>query len=98
MPSQVHSLPTPPGLDGDPHAFEMARIWAAHGSQVVVLSVDANMDPAGWGLMLVDLGRHAARAYAQTRRYGERDAFTRILEGFQLELANPTDLGRGSCQ
>ena len=46
-----------------------------------------------WGLLLVDIARHAARAYARESDYSEEEALGRILEMFEAELERPTDLG-----
>ena len=50
-------------------------------------------EPDMWGLLLVDLARHAARAYARESDYTEEDALNRILEMFQAEIERPTDTG-----
>ena len=50
-------------------------------------------EPDMWGLLLVDLARHAARAYARESEYTEEDALSRILEMFQAEIERPTDTG-----
>lgn len=96
MPDRPHALEVPPGLDGDPNAHELARIWAAHGKQLVRLNLNLGMDPAGYGLLLVDLARHIARAYAQSGRYSEAAALRRILDGVNMELTRPTDRGSGT--
>jgi len=46
-----------------------------------------------WGLLLVDIARHAARAYARESDYSEEEALERILEMFGAELERPTDVG-----
>jgi hypothetical protein len=46
-----------------------------------------------WGLLLVDIARHAARAYARESDYTEDEALTRIIEMFEAEIARPTDMG-----
>jgi hypothetical protein len=46
-----------------------------------------------WGLMLVDIARHAARAYAREGAYTEEEALGRIVEMFEAEIARPTDMG-----
>jgi hypothetical protein len=56
------SLPVPAQVSDAAQKMEMARIWVADGKQVVTLSPNAWSDPACWGLMLVDLARHVARA------------------------------------
>jgi len=50
-------------------------------------------EPDMWGLLLVDLARHAARAYARESNYTEDEALERIVDMFEAELARPTDLG-----
>ena len=44
-------------------------------------------------LMLVDIARHAARAYARESDFTEEEALDRILEMFGAELERPTDIG-----
>ena len=46
-----------------------------------------------WGLVLVDVARHAARAYARESAYTEEEALARILDMFEAETARPTDMG-----
>jgi hypothetical protein len=50
-------------------------------------------EPDMWGLLLVDIARHAARAYAKESAYSEDEALARIVEMFEAEIARPTDLG-----
>lgn len=85
-----HASLRPPPISNDPAAFEMLRVWAhERGGQQVVLKTTWQ-DPAGWGLLLVDLAGHAAKAYAG-EGWSEADAFARILDGLKAELAAPTD-------
>ena len=46
-----------------------------------------------WGLLLVDIARHAARAYARESDFTEEEALTRIVDMFEAEIARPTDMG-----
>ena len=50
-------------------------------------------DPDIWGLLLVDIARHAARAYARESSFTEDEALTRIVDMFEAEIARPTDTG-----
>jgi hypothetical protein len=50
-------------------------------------------EPEMWGLLLVDIARHAARAYARESDFTEEEALDRILEMFGAELERPTDIG-----
>ena len=46
-----------------------------------------------WGLLLVDIARHAARAYARESDITEEDALARIVDMFEAEIERPTDMG-----
>ena len=84
-------LPVPPAAVADESATELARAWAAQGRQHVSLAAEAWEDPAAWGIMLVDLARHVARAYEQTQGQTFESALARIREGFDAEWESPTD-------
>ncbi len=50
-------------------------------------------DPFTWGVLLVDLARHAARIYALEAGMSEEEAFSEIQKGLEAELSHPTDPG-----
>ena len=50
-------------------------------------------EPDVWGMLLVDVARHAARAYARESEFTEDEALRRIVEMFEAEIARPTDMG-----
>lgn len=50
--------------------------------------------PETWGMLLVDLARHAARGYAREGLASEDDALAAIRDLFEAEWNRPTDLGR----
>ncbi|NIP60904.1 MAG: DUF5076 domain-containing protein [Gemmatimonadetes bacterium] len=84
------ALDAPPLAHDEPHAAEVLRIWSApDGVQQLSLRTTWS-DPGAWGLLLVDIARHAARAYA---RHGiEEDvALARIHELLCAEWADATD-------
>lgn len=81
----------PPPLAALPDAKEVLRVWAAHGSPQQFTLQPTWEDPAAWGLLLSDLARHVAKAYA-AQGLSEAQAFERIVAGLQAELSNPTDL------
>lgn len=68
---------------------ELARIWLADGSQVVVISDRLWSDPGVWGLMLVDVARHVAKAYEQAGVPREI-ALKKIKEAMEAEWSSPT--------
>ncbi len=50
-------------------------------------------DPFTWGVLLVDLARHAARVYAMETDISEEEAMAAISAGMQAELNDPSDPG-----
>src|SRR5213078_1130065 len=44
-------------------------------------------EPDMWGMLLVDIARHASRAYARESDYTEQEALARIIEMFEAEIA-----------
>ncbi len=50
-------------------------------------------DPFTWGVLLVDLARHAARVYAKETEFSEEDAMAQIAAGIEAELNDPSDPG-----
>lgn len=86
-----HELPVPPAAERDDRARELVRVWAAGGVQHVVLATGLWSDPAAWGLVLVDLARHAARSYASGDPDEEARVRDRIRQAFDAEWTHPTD-------
>ena len=50
-------------------------------------------DPFTWGILLVDLARHASRIYALETKTPEEEVLAAIREGIEAEFDRPTDLG-----
>jgi hypothetical protein len=84
--------PLPPDVIGREDAVEVLRAFVVDGGLSIAFQ-RAFEEPDMWGLLLVDLARHAARAYARESEYSEEDAMNRILEMFQAEIERPTDTG-----
>ena len=65
-------------------------MWAAgNDAQQVALRTKWS-DPAAWGFLLVNIARHAARAYERSGRDAS-EVLARIREGFDAEWSSPTD-------
>ena len=77
---------------GREDATEVLRAFVIDGGLSIAFQ-RAFEDPDMWGLLLVDIARHAARAYARESDYTEEDALERIVEMFEAEIARPTDAG-----
>lgn len=93
---QKEELAIPPAAIQDIEAIEIARIWAAGGKQHVTLATGVWDDPAAWGLMLVDLARQIASAYAVSEGRSSPEVLARIRAGFDAEWDNPTDVPTGN--
>lgn len=90
-------LKIPDAAKADPEAVEILRIWLSGGSQHVSLKTGVWDDPAAWGLMLADVARHVANAYA-TDGADREETLRRAVHGFNIEMDSPTDEPRGAVQ
>src|SRR3979490_2970233 len=84
--------PLPPDVMGRADATEVLRAFVVDGGLSIAFT-RAFEEPDMWGLVLVDIARHAARAYARESAYTEDEALTRIITMFEAEIARPTALG-----
>lgn len=87
--------PLPPDVIGREDATEVLRAFVVDGGLSIAFT-RAFEEPDMWGLLLVDIARHAARAYARESEYSEEEALARILDMFEAEIARPTDMGSTS--
>ena len=89
--SESQSAHDPPPIAGeDAGAVEVLRVWAAPGQPQQVCLRTTWKTPAAWGLMLVDVARHAALAYAKEGR-DPAAVLTEIRGAFDAEWSHPTD-------
>ncbi|OOG36817.1 hypothetical protein B0E51_17795 [Rhodanobacter sp. C05] len=86
----MRELPLPP-IAQQVGACEVLRAWSGDNLQVVLETTW--QDPAAWGLLLVDIARHVARAYADAGNISEAAALTCVKAGFDAEWSEATDLG-----
>ena len=84
--------PLPPDVDGPRGRHEVLRAFVVDGGLSIAFQ-RAFEEPDMWGLLLVDIARHAARAYARESEYTEDEALARIVDMFEAEIARPTDMG-----
>lgn len=82
--SDISELSRPSGVEDASRAMEIARIWIVDKRQQVVLSGNLWDHPAAWGLMLVDLAKHVANAYANQGHDRER-VLARVREALDAE-------------
>ena len=74
---------------------EILRAFIVEGGLSVSL-IRGFEEPETWGLLLMDLARHASRIYASDDGIREGEALERILRMFEAERLRPTDLGTTS--
>jgi hypothetical protein len=84
--------PLPPDVMGRDDATEVLRAFVVDGALSIAFQ-RAFEEPDMWGLLLVDVARHAARSYARESDYTEDEALARIVDMFEAEIARPTDVG-----
>ena len=80
-----------PPIAGERGAIEILRVWGGPALPQQCSLLPTWNDPGAWGLLLVDVARHAAKAYASSGEYSEVEALARIKSVFEAEWANPTD-------
>ena len=91
---KFEALSVPPdALEKGGH--EVLRASIVDGAVSVALRRSFD-DPFTWGVLLVDLARHAARIYALETAMTEEEALAEIRNGIESELDRPT--GAGSTQ
>ncbi len=87
--------PVPPDALANPDAVEVLRAFVVDGGLSISFT-RAFDDPGMWGMLLVDVARHAARVFEKEGVMDEAEAMARMVEMFQAELDCPTDLGQTS--
>jgi hypothetical protein len=88
----INPLTVPPFVQ-ETGGTEVLRAFVDSQNGLSISLKSAFEDPATWGLLLVDVARHVARAYAGQSEVSEREALDRIREMFDAEWQRPTDLG-----
>ena len=83
-------LAIPPMAKANLAAVEVLRVWAAPGNPQQLTLRTTWKDAGAWGLLLVDVARHAAQAY-QTEGRDPAETLARIRELWNLEWSKPTD-------
>jgi len=84
--------PVPPDALSNDKAVEVLRAFVVDGG-LSISFVRGFDDPGMWGMVLVDVARHAARVFEKEGVMSESEALERIVDMFEAELSRPTDLG-----
>jgi len=92
MTTKLDELPVPPSAVESDDAGEVLRAWIVD-EQLAVSMVPAFEEPEMWGMLAVDIARHAARMFADEGICSEAEALARIRALIEAEFARPTDPG-----
>src|SRR5438874_1536331 len=96
----MNPLDLPTGVELDPNAKEIARLWAANKKLNVSIAIgifaeNQKQEAACWGIVLSDFTRHVARALAQRYGVNEEQAMAEIRAMYLKELQTPTSEVKG---
>src|SRR5204862_8091039 len=89
--------PLPPDVMGRDDATEVLRAFVVDGGLSIAFT-RAFEGPDMWGLLVVEVARHAARAYARGSEFTEEEALGRMLDMVEAAIACPTDIGKTSTR
>lgn len=81
-------LPPPAAALADDRSFELARLWYAGGTPVLLARAGVWADPAAWGFVLGEMARDLARLHADDADTpgAAAAALARIRAAFDAEL------------
>lgn len=97
MTGSPQEQPLPPDVMGRDDAVEVLRAFVIDGG-LSISFMRAFEDPAMWGMLLVDIARHAARAFEKEGVISADEALNAIRTMFESELGSPTDPGTTSSR
>jgi Domain of unknown function (DUF5076) len=86
----TRELEVPPIASGASQALEVLRVWAAPGQPHQLTLRTTWKDAGAWGLLLADIARHAAKAYANEGQ-DRTEVLGKIRQLFEAEFSRPTD-------
>ena len=89
MTDTQRDLPVPATVLEASNPREILRVWTTDAGERVTLRID-DIEPGAWGLMLVDIAKHVAHAYAQRGGLSPNDAFIQVVTMFIAEIQEPT--------
>ena len=82
----TNELTIPAAAENDPQAFEMLRIWIGQGREHASIRGGQFDDAGSWGVILADLAKHMADAFARETGQPVNDVLQRIKSTFAGDL------------
>jgi hypothetical protein len=86
----TRELEVPPIASSNSQAVEVLRVWAAPGQPQQLTLRTTWKDAGAWGLLLADVARHAANAYANEGQ-NRTEVLDKIRQLLDAEFSRPTD-------
>jgi hypothetical protein len=86
----TRELEVPPIASSNSQAVEVLRVWAAPGQPQQLTLRTTWKDAGAWGLLLADVARHAANAYADEGQ-NRTEVLDKIRQLLDAEFSRPTD-------
>jgi len=91
----MKALDLPDGIETDPNAKELLRLWAANKKLNVSINVgcftnNGKDEATAWGIVLSDLTRHVGRALSQQYQANEEQVIAKVRDVYLRELRSPT--------
>ena len=86
----IRELEVPPIAKSNSQAVEVLRVWEAPGQPQQLTLRTTWKDAGAWGLLLADIARHAAMAYAN-EGHNSSEVLVRIRQLLDAEFLRPTD-------
>ncbi|THB78866.1 MAG: DUF5076 domain-containing protein [Desulfobacteraceae bacterium] len=102
----MKELQVPEGIQDDPDAIEMIRVWIANKDIQVSMLLGLWEDAANididerdaWGELLADLIRHIANGLTQSHEYNREASEIRILHALLSHLGHEGDSIQGDIK
>jgi uncharacterized protein YbdZ (MbtH family) len=88
----MHELQIPIAVMDDQSAKEILRVWISDNGQQFSIKPGTWPDPAGWGLLFVDIARQVAEAYSQGNNEKYIAVLERILSGVKVESEDQSNI------
>ena len=80
-----------PPISREHGAVEILRVWGGANLPQQYAVATTWEDPGAWGLLLVDVAQHVAKAYGNSGTVTEPEALARIKQLMIAEWDAPTD-------
>jgi hypothetical protein len=82
----------------DENAFELMRVWAAHGKQHVAINAGLHQGAEGFGIIIGELILHGVSLYSERENISEDEAAEKIIKTIGQVLSERSASGQIKTQ